>query len=221
MECIAAAPQPTAAVQGSLCMNCEVRTRCVGGIAAEAGTAQVRALLAGRRVLRTWETLYAPDDAFEHVYVVRSGAFKSTARRDGRDEVQGFHFAGEIVGLDGLDDGRQRATVTALEDSQVCAIRFAPCAGDAPGARALLARLWDMMSCELLRERAHRSLLATLPGRRRVCAFVASAAARMRRRGRGPGGLPLAVRGIDVASYLGVPVETVELALRAEGTARH
>lgn len=221
MECMTAAPQAAAAVQGSLCLNCEVRTRCIGGAAAEAGTAQLRSVLAGRRSLQTWETLYGPDDAFQQIYVIRSGALKSTARRDGRDEVQGFHFPGEIVGLDGMVDGRQRATVTALEPTQVCAIRFAPRPGDAPGARGLLARLWDMMSCELLRQRAHRALLATLPARRRVVAFLASAASRMRRHGLGPGGLPLAVRGIDVACYLGVSVETVELVLRSEGAVRH
>ena len=221
MDCTTAAPQAAAAVQGSLCLNCQVRTRCVGGAAAEAGTAQLKSLLAGRHSLQTWETLYAPDEAFQQVYVIRSGALKSTARRNGRDEVQGFHFPGEIVGLDGLADGRQRATVTALEETQVCAIRFAPRCSDAPGARGLLARLWDMMSCEMLRERAHRALLATLPARARVSAFLASAAARMRRHGLGAGGLPLAVRGIDVASYLGVPLETAELVLRPEGAVRH
>lgn len=216
MECIAVTPQSAAAVQGSLCMNCDVRARCVGGVAAEAGTAQVRALLAGRRTLRTWEVLYGPDEPFQQVYVVRSGALKSSTQRHGGEKVLGFHFAGELVGLDGLADGRHRATATALEETQVCVLRFAPRGGEGAGARALLARLWDMMSCELLRESAHRGLLATLPGARRVSAFVASAAARMRKPGRGAAALPVAVQHTDLASYLGVSTDTVQLALRRE-----
>ena len=191
----------------SLCMNCEVRSRCIGGIAAEAGTAQLQGMLAGRRTLRTWEVLYRPDQAFEYVYAVRSGVLKSAAG----DEVRGFHFPGELVGVDGMAGGRQRVTVTALQETQLCAIRFAPRAVG-PGPRAFFARLWDMMSCELVRERAHRSLLATLAPGQRVSAFLASMATRMRRAG--PVRLPHAMTSEDIASYLQVPEETVDAALQ-------
>jgi CRP/FNR family transcriptional regulator len=212
----AAAPDghdATAAPAASLCMNCDLRMRCLGGAAAAAGTAQLRSILAGRRSLRTWEILYRPGDAFEHVYVVRSGALKSSVRPEGPEQVVGFHFPGELLGVDGMAGGRHGVTVTALEDTQVCAVRFAPRGGEPAGTRALLARLWDMMSCELVRERAHRSLLATLPARRRVTAFLASVTARLRRRG--PAGLPAALTGDDIASYLGVGAQDVDAALPA------
>jgi CRP/FNR family transcriptional regulator len=204
----AAAP----AASGVLCMRCEVRARCLGGVAAEAGTLQLQDVLGGRQVLRGGEVLYRPGEPLRTVYVVCRGALKSTVRRDDGEQVGGFHFPGELVGVDGLVDGRHRATLTALEGSEVCAVRFAPRAGAPTGVRALLARLWDMMSCELVREGVHQGLLATLPPPRRVAAFLASVAGRMRGR---PGDAPL--RAQDVASYLRLAPETVASLLPPEG----
>jgi CRP-like cAMP-binding protein len=74
-----------------------------------------------------------------------------------------------------------------------------------------MARLWDMMSCAVVRERAHKALLATLAPRERVFAFVASVAARMGARGQGR--LPPGLSGADMASYLEVPQEGIDAAL--------
>jgi len=208
-----ASAKGTERVSGSLCMSCQVRTRCLGGIAAEAGTAQLQGILTGRRALRVQEILYRPDDEFEYIYAVRSGALVSVDEGEHGDEVLGFHFPGEVVGVDGMASGRHRVTVRALGDTQLCAMRFAPRAGDAPGVRAFLSRLWDMMSCELVRERAHQALLATLPPQRRVAAFLASAAARMRRHG--PLRLPPGLSGGAIASYLRVAPEAVAAALES------
>lgn len=192
------------AASGVLCMRCEVRARCLGGAAARAGTLQLQGVLAGRHAMRAQEVLYRPGDLPRHVYVVCRGAFKSTVRRDDGDQVSGFHFPGELVGVDGLVHGRQRTTLTALGRSEVCALRFAPSPGDAAGVGGLLARLWDMMSCELLRERTHQGLLATLSPPRRVAAFLASVQGRTR-------GVPAdgPLRAEDVASYLRLAPETV------------
>jgi len=199
-------PYPGApGVSGTLCMRCEVRARCFGGLAAEAGTAQLQGVLAGRSSLRMREPLYGPGAAFQHVYVVRKGTLKSSLRRDDGEQVSGFHFPGELLGVDGMADGRHRTTVTALEASELCAVRFAPRPAEPAGVRAFLARLWDMMSCELMRERAHQGLLATLSPPQRVAAFAASVAARTRGR---RGTLPLATE--EVASYLRLAPETVE-----------
>lgn len=223
MDCIAepaaasAQPDPTVAAHSlatptaTLCMNCEVRVRCLGGIAAEAGTAQLQGILAGRIVLRAREVLYEPDDPFTHVHAVRSGALTSVARRDDGQQAVGFHFPGEVVGVDGMATGRQRVAVVALEETQLCAMRFAPRGNEPAGVRSLLARLWDMMSCELVRERAHQSLLSTLPPEKRVAAFLASVS--RRRRGRKAGRLPLGMGPGEIGGYLGVPPEVVQDAI--------
>ena len=204
----AAAAVASSGASATLCMNCEVRASCLGGIAAEAGTAQLKGILAGRVALQVREVLQQPEDGFATVYAVRSGALLSaTLGEDGR-QVVGFHFPGELVGADRMLAGGQRITVSAMADSQLCALRFAPGGNEAPGARAILARLWDMMSCELVRGRAHHAMLATLPPGKRVTAFFASV--RTRLRSRAPLRLPPAMGAREIASYLGVAPELVE-----------
>ena len=57
----------------------------------------------------------APASEFDSLYAVRSGFFKSSVvLEDGRDQVTGFHMAGEILGMDGIGTdtprgGRDRA----------------------------------------------------------------------------------------------------------------
>lgn len=206
-----AEPRATVRVapSASLCVACEQRDRCLGGVSARSGTAQLQGILAGRPSLLAREILYRPDEAFATVYAVRSGSLMSTVRGERGEAVLGFHFPGELVGLDGIATGRQQVTVTALEDTQVCALRFAPRQGDPSDARPFLARLWDMMSCQLVRERAHQTLLATLPPMARVSAFLASVAARRRHRR----SLPPALSAAEMASYLRLPEAAVQSAL--------
>jgi CRP/FNR family transcriptional regulator, anaerobic regulatory protein len=209
-------PGPAApAASGLLCMRCDIRARCLGGIAAEAGTAQLQAVLAGRTSLRAREVLYRPGETLQHVHVVRRGALVSTILLADGEQVSGFHFPGELIGVDALLDGRHRARVAALEPAELCTVRFAPRPAEPAGVRALLARLWDMMSVEVVRERAHQGLLATLAPPQRVAAFLASVAGRARGRA---GTVPLHAE--DVASYLRLAPEMVErlLAPGAPGT---
>ena len=206
---ISAAP----ALEASRCVNCRVHARCIGSIAAQAGTLQLKRVLAGRRTLRAGEALYRAGETFRHIHVVRSGALKSVV--DGDDgRVTGFHLPGELVGGDGVAGGRQRVTVLAMQDTELCALHLAPAAGTGVGTRAFFERLWDMLSCELLRERAHHGLLATLAPQERVRAFLASLQARLRARGSPAGELHLCAWRGDIANYLDVPLELVDIALR-------
>ena len=56
---------------------------------------------------------------------MRSGTFKSSLTlADGREQVSGFHMAGELMGLDGVAHGTHASSATALEDAEICAIPY-------------------------------------------------------------------------------------------------
>ena len=68
-----------------------------------------------RRRVRRGETLYRAGREFDAVFAVRSGFFKSSVvLEDGRDQVTGFHMAGEILGMDGIGTDSHSADVIAL-----------------------------------------------------------------------------------------------------------
>lgn len=198
---VAAASAADAPAKASLCMTCSVRDRCIGGVAAEAGTRELLAVLAGRRLVRAGEVVQQPGSFLR---VVRSGSFKSIATgAAGTAHPCGLHFPGEVI------SGGRSLQLVALEDSELCVMR---CGVDGrPGleSRTCLGRLWDMVSRELLRERAQASRLAALHPVRRITAFLASLAVRARVRGASPRGLRLHLSEADIAGFLGVPPETV------------
>lgn len=197
----------------SLCVACRVRHLCLGGVASEIGTTQLRTFLAGRRRLRAGETAYRRNDAFVYLYAVRSGSLKSVTPQAQGEQVGAFHLPGDVAGADALASGRHRATVTALEDTELCVVRYEPWRAAQPSTRGFLGRVWDMMSRELLRECRHRMALATLMPQERVASFLATLAQRLRARGQPSREHQLPMTRADIASYLEVPVETVNRAV--------
>lgn len=194
---------------GSLCVNCRVSGPCLGSVTASAGTAPLRTLLLGRLALRAGEVLYGPEQPVRQVYAVRSGSLRSL-HVEAPNRVLAFHLPGELVGIDGLGSARHRAWVVAMEDAQLCAFRCGPGAGVGGAVGLLVGRLWDMASCELLRQRAPP---AEGTASQRVAGLLASLAGRMRGRGYGSGEFRLRMGAADLASHLGLDLGDVAQAL--------
>ena len=69
---------------------------------------RVASLMVPRRRVGVGQPLYHKGDPFRYIYVVCSGTFKSNIMfSDGREQVSGFHMAGDLMGLDGAADGTQ------------------------------------------------------------------------------------------------------------------
>jgi CRP/FNR family transcriptional regulator len=86
---------------------------------------KVDTLVKERVHLNKGENLYRHGDPLHSVYSVRFGTLKTEyCLQDGRQQVIGFHLPGEILGLDGIGEGQYQSDAIALEESEVCIIRF-------------------------------------------------------------------------------------------------
>ena len=82
-------------------------------------------LVAERIRIKKGQTLYALGEPLEAVYGIRFGTLKThLTLEDGRHQITGFHLPGEIVGLDGIGDMCHVSDATALEDTEVCVVRY-------------------------------------------------------------------------------------------------
>ncbi|HEX7891645.1 MAG TPA: helix-turn-helix domain-containing protein [Ramlibacter sp.] len=187
----------------SLCLNCRVHRSCIGSIAAEAGTTHLQGVLSGRQALQSGEVLRR-DTSDRAFFVVRSGCLKSVQAQTDGARVLGFHLPGDLLAADA-----PQVTFTAVVATELCAMRYPPGAGVDADTRALLGRLWDMRSCELLREHAQRSWFATLAAHQRVAAFLSTIASRLRARGESTADFRLRFSIGDIAGYLRLPSEPV------------
>lgn len=204
---ISAAESPaTRPAHASLCMTCPVRGQCLGAVAPQAGTHELLAVLAGRRLLPAGEAIVLPRGG---VCVVRRGSLKSLTLGAEGGQARCFHFPGEAVAA----NSHVGLPIVALEDTELCMMRTAPSDGATRPDNACLGRLWDMASRELLREHVQAATLAALSPVRRITSFIADLALRSRVGGVSPRLLQLNLSAADIASYLRVPNDTVRRVL--------
>jgi CRP/FNR family transcriptional regulator, anaerobic regulatory protein len=197
-------PGKTAAVP-THCSTCNLREVCLPcGLAGSAPTLLDELVYTHKRVKRG-ETLYRAGSSFESLYAVRSGFLKSrVVLEDGRDQVTGFHMAGELVGMDGIATEEHATDVIALEDSEVCVIPYARL--EEP---QMQRQLHKVMSRELVREQGVMMLLGTMRAEERLAAFLTNLSQRFLARGYARDDFHLRMTRDEIGSYLGLSLETV------------
>ncbi len=201
-----AAPMPLK----TLCSNCHLRDLCLPCGLQGSDVQRLDGLLFGRRRIRTNETLYRAEDRFQFIYAVRSGTFKSSLTlADGREQVSGFHMAGELMGLDGVAHGRHASAATALEDAEVCAIPYAHLSELASGSADMQMVMARLMSREIVREHSLMMLLGSMNAEERLAAFLINLSQRLKARGYSSHEFHLRMSRAEIGSYLGMKLETV------------
>ena len=187
------------------CSACNLREVCLPCGLAGSAPELLDDIVYTRKRVKRGESLYRAGSAFESLYAVRSGFFKSsTILEDGRDQVTGFHMAGELLGLDGIGSDAHSADAIALEDSVVCVIPYSHL--EAP---ALQRQLQRAMSRELVREQGVMMLLGTLRAEERLAAFLVNLSQRFVARGYAHDDFHLRMTRDEIGSYLGLSLETV------------
>jgi CRP/FNR family transcriptional regulator len=203
----ARAPAPPLQTQ---CSSCHLRELCLPGGMAGGDVQLLDRLKFGRRKVQAGQTLYREGDSFQFIYAVRSGTFKSSLTlADGREQVSGFHMAGELMGLDGLAHGKHASSSTALEDTEVCAIPYTHLTELAAGNAGMQHVVNRLMSREIVREHSLMMLLGSMNAEERLAAFLLNLSQRLKARGYSASEFHLRMSRAEIGSYLGMKLETV------------
>ena len=160
--------------------------------------------------LQDGEILVRAGDPSSSIYVVRSGCIKTySISEDGEEQIMAFHFPGEIVGLDSVNQAQYESFAMALETTSVCNLPFHDLENLARHIPELQNQLFKMMSQELLQEQELVMLLNKKNTESRVAAFLLNLSARFSKRGLSPLMFHLPMPRSDIANYLGMASETV------------
>lgn len=199
------------------CRTCPRRDACLAQGLADGDAGILDGLLVGQRRVRRGEFVVFEGQPSKYLYAVRSGSLKASVTTfEGREQVTGFAFPGDVVGFDALADGRHAATSAALEDSVVCAIPQDLLQWQAADARGALARqLHRKMGAALVRDRERALLLTRTNAESRVASFLLMVARRQGGDGVERAELDLSMSREEIGSYLGLALETVSRALSA------
>lgn len=203
------------------CAQCNLGPQCLPcGLGAK-HTAELNAQVKRRRPLSRGDYVYHAGDRFRSLFAVRSGLVKTyTLDAAGNEHITGFHFPGELIGLDAVANGRHDRFARALDTTSLCEIpydRLDELSGRIPALRHQLVRL---MSQEILREEQMLMRLARMTADQRLAAFFYQLFERFSRLGYSGTRFALRISNQDLGRYLGLASETVSrllAQLRAKG----
>jgi CRP/FNR family transcriptional regulator, nitrogen fixation regulation protein len=147
------------------------------------------------------------DEAADHVYEVVSGTVCTCKMlREGRRQIAGFYFAGDICGLESAK--KHSVAVEAITNAQV---RIFKKQALASSNLEVADRLLALTTRELARKQDHLLLLLSTTAEERIICFLIEMVQRASPREDDLIHLPMARR--DIADYLGLTIETVSRVL--------
>lgn len=196
------------------CAQCSLHVLCLPATIGSEDLKHLDAIVKSRRPLVRGETLYRAGQALGSLYVAREGAFKTVASNEqGEDQVIGFHLPGELMGLDALGTGQHGCSAEALTHATVCEVPLAQLENVCAQVPGLQHQLLRIIGQGITRDQAHMEMLGRRHANERMALFLHSLSERYRLLGR-PGDLfMLPMSRIEIASYLGLVIETVSRSL--------
>lgn len=195
------------------CADCGLYDICMPNGLSPQEMSHLERLIASRRRLKRGEPLYRAGQAFDSIYAIRSGFFKTDVlMEDGRDQVTGFQMTGELLGLDGISSEKYTCNAIALEDSEVCIMPFVELETLSREIPSLQKHFHKVMSREIVRDHGVMLLLGTMRAEERLAAFLLNLSQRFTARGYSPAEFYLRMTREEIGSYLGLKFETVSRA---------
>lgn len=192
------------------CSNCSVSELCLSIGMSFADTDRLSAIIPRPLKMKKGAALYRAGDTFASLYAVRMGFFKTTiTSKDGREQLTGFQMSGDLLGCDAISNERHVCDAIALEDSEVCPIHFSQLEHLSRQLPSLHHNLNRALSHEIVRDHEMLLLMGNLNAEERLAAFLLDLSARMASRGYSSTEFVLRMTREDIASYLGLRLETI------------
>lgn len=192
------------------CGNCRLGSICLPIALESDDIVKLDEIVQRGRPMQKGEHLYRESDVFTSVYAVRSGAIKAyRLTGDGQEQVTGFYFPGEIIGMDGISKNKYANSAKALETSAVCEIPFHRLEELSTAIPSMQRHFFQLMSQEITTDQQLITLLSKNSAEERIAALLLSISARNARRKLSRTSFRLPMSRTDIGNFLGLTVETV------------
>jgi CRP/FNR family transcriptional regulator len=192
------------------CGNCRLNSICLPLALESDDIDQLDKIIERSKPMQKSQHLYREGDAFKSVFAVRSGAMKAyKTTDDGREQVTGFYFPGEILGMDGISNNLHASSAKALETAAVCEIPFSSLEKLSAMMPSLQRHFFQLMSREITEDQQLITLLSKNSADERVASLMLSISARNSKRKLSATQFRLPMSRVDIGNYLGLTVETV------------
>lgn len=192
------------------CMDCNLREHCLPvGLGSEA-LRELDAMVTIQTLFKKGATLFRTGDTFVALYAIRVGSCKTAIlAEDGREQITGYHMAGDIIGMDGVFSEKHACDAIALEDTETCALPFDKLERLARTYPLLQHNLHQFLSRDIGRDQNMMLMLGSMRAEERLAGFLLNLSDRYQRRGYSATEYVLRMTREEIGSYLGLKLETV------------
>ena len=199
-----------AAINRNVCEHCALNGVCLPeGLAGKERQA-FTALIFQHKRLQAGQALFRAGETFNNLYFVKTGSLKTVVLLDdGRDQVTGFHLAGDVLGVDAISSPTHPSEAVALQETNVCAIPFAQLIRMSHRVEHLQTYVQRLLAREVVRDQGLMLLLGRMQADERVAAFLLNLSQRYKTRGYSPVEFTLSMAREEIGNYLGLTLETV------------
>jgi CRP/FNR family transcriptional regulator, anaerobic regulatory protein len=192
------------------CFTCALRESCLPRGLSESELSILNELVGSGRTLVANEQLIRSEDSARRMYVLRSGAMKSTViQEDGTTQIVAFHFPGELICAEAFQSFPFDCNVEALQRSQLCFLSHDRIHELCERMPTLQEQLLRMMADEIGRDREHVVSMGQHTALKRMVRFVRGLSLRFRQQHWQDQVLQLPMTRADIGNYLGLAEETV------------
>lgn len=192
------------------CANCRAFSSCISATLSEDELLPFENNLLQRIKLKKGRSIYLKGISSESFHIVRLGFLKTTLMlKNGEQHVLGFKMEGDILGLENLKNNSHQVSVTALEDTILCSFNISSLHKIFAHNNFLRDFLYKSMRREISCNQQMSLLLAKMSAEERLCSFLCELSESFVLRGYSATSFNLRMSRNDIASYLGLRMETI------------
>jgi CRP/FNR family transcriptional regulator len=192
--------------QPTLCQQCYMSGMCFS----QNDKSTVKSKAISHKVYHKPDVLFGAGQTFNAIYILRSGSAKSSVlANNGYEQISSFHYPGDLIGLDGFENGSHAQSIKFLETSSLCRIGIGELDKAMSNSASIRYNLLQSMSHALNAEDKFLLSLNNMNSAQRLSSFVLDLSAKFEKRGLSGNVFDLSMTRVDIANYLGMAIETV------------
>lgn len=194
----------------SHCQTCSLNTLCLPVSLHDEEVEKLDNIVDKSKPHHKGDHLFRQGEPLKSIFAIRAGSVKTfTVTHDGEEQINGFYFPGELVGLAGIDEGEYPMSAKMMETTTVCEIPFErldELLGQLPELRRSMMRT---MGREIRDDQQMLMLLSRKTADQRIATFLLKLSSRYQARGYSATQFRLPMSRNEIGNYLGLAVETV------------
>lgn len=195
---------------GTSCFSCSLHELCLPHGLNDTVISKIDNIVDHSNLIHAGELVFTTGDQFRGLYILRAGSVKLlTHCNENKEDIIGFYLAGDIIGIDGLENDKHRCSAIALETSSYCILPFPAIVHLCQEIPELNNQLLKIISREMINDNSLILKLSKKNSEEKIAIFLITLSNRYKRLGYSSCEFKLPMTRHEISNYLNLTNETI------------